>query len=414
MESVLEDIVIVGGGVAGLATSLGLHRLGIRSLVLESSDNLRSAGYALTAFTNAWKALDALGIGDLIRQQHERLQGNVTTSTISGLQTSELPFKAKGKHDEHEVRCVKRRLLLEALAKELPSGTIRLSSKVVCIEESGFFKLVHLADGTVLKSKVLIGCDGVNSVVAKWLGFKKPAFAGRLAIRGSVEFKHGHGFEPKFMQFFGKGVRSGAIPIDDNSVYWFVTWTPSSKEEELEQDPAKVKQLILSKLGKIPEKVRALIENYELDGFISLPLRYRHPWELLWGNISKGNVCVAGDALHPLTPDLGQGGCCALEDSVVLARCLAEVLLTKPIGKTKEKGEEEKDEYKRIEMGLKKYAKEREWRSIKLISVSYVVGFIQENRWKMMTFLRDNALVGFIAGLYLKMADFDCGKLTIS
>uniref|UniRef100_A0A2N9G8F7 FAD-binding domain-containing protein n=2 Tax=Fagus sylvatica TaxID=28930 RepID=A0A2N9G8F7_FAGSY len=393
MESVLEDIVIVGGGVAGLATSLGLHRLGIRSLVLESSDNLRSAGYALTAYTNAWKALDALGIGDLIRQQHERLQGNVTTSTISGLQTSELPYKAKGKHGEHEVRCVKRRLLLEALAKELPSGTIRFSSKVVCIEESGFFKLVHLADGTVLKSKVLIGCDGVNSVVAKWLGFKKPAFAGRLAIRGSVEFKHGHGFEPKFMQFFGKGVRS---------------------EEELEQDPAKVKQLILSKLGKIPEKVRALIENYELDGFISLPLRYRHPWELLWGNISKGNVCVAGDALHPLTPDLGQGGCCALEDSVVLARCLAEVLLTKPIGKTKEKGEEEKDEYKRIEMGLKKYAKEREWRSIKLISVSYVVGFIQENRWKMMTFLRDNALVGFLAGLYLKMADFDCGKLTIS
>ena len=50
-------------------------RLGIRSLVLESSDNLRSAGYALTIFTNAWKALDALGIGDLIRQQHERLQG---------------------------------------------------------------------------------------------------------------------------------------------------------------------------------------------------------------------------------------------------------------------------------------------------------------------------------------------------
>uniref|UniRef100_A0A2N9HHK3 FAD-binding domain-containing protein n=1 Tax=Fagus sylvatica TaxID=28930 RepID=A0A2N9HHK3_FAGSY len=201
---------------------------------------------------------------------------------LNNIGTSNFRVAIKPKENsngEHEVRCVKRRLLLEALAKELPSGTIRFSSKVV-----------------------LIGCDGVNSVVAKWLGFKKPAFAGRLAIRGSVEFKHGHGFEPKFMQFFGKGVRSGALPIDDNSVYWFVTWTPSSKEEELEQDPAKVKQLILSKLGKIPEKVRALIENYELDGFISLPLRYRHPWELLWGNISKGNVCVAGDALHPLNP----------------------------------------------------------------------------------------------------------------
>ncbi|KAF3958803.1 hypothetical protein CMV_016322 [Castanea mollissima] len=411
MEAVPEDIVIVGAGVAGLATSLGLHRLGIRSLILESSENLRSAGYCLTIFTNAWKALDALGIGDSIRQQHERLRRLVTNSAISGLQTSDLPFEtAKAKHGEHEVRCVKRKILLEALAKELPTGTIRFSSKVVCIEESGFFKLVHLADGTILKTKVLIGCDGVNSVVANWLGFKKAAFAGRLAIRGCAEFEGGHGFEPKFMLFFGKGVRSGALRVNDNSVYWFVTWTPSSKEEELEQDRAKVKQIVLSKLGKVTEQARALIENYELDGFISLPLRFRHPWELLWGNISKGNVCIAGDALHPVTPDIGQGGCCALEDAVVLARCLGEVLLRKP----KEKGEEEKDEYKRIEMGLKKYAKERAWRSVKLISVSYLVGFIQESRWNMMTFLRDNALAGFLSGFTLKMADFDCGKLTIS
>jgi 2-polyprenyl-6-methoxyphenol hydroxylase-like FAD-dependent oxidoreductase len=187
-------------------------------------------------------------------------------------------------------------------------------------------------------------------------------------------------------------------------------------EEELEQDPAKVKQLVLSRLGKVPDQLRAIIENYELDGFKPLPLRYRHPWELLWGNISKGNVCVAGDALHPLTPDIGQGGCSALEDGVVLARCLAEALLKEPTGETKEKGEEEdqKDEYERIVMGLRKYAKERAWRSIELISASYMAGFIQESQGKMMTFLRDKALVGFLAGFLLKMADFDCGKLIIS
>jgi hypothetical protein len=54
----------------------------------------------------------------------------------------------------HEVRRVKRNMLVEALAKELPSGTIRYSSKVVSIEESGFYKLVHLADGTTFKTKV--------------------------------------------------------------------------------------------------------------------------------------------------------------------------------------------------------------------------------------------------------------------
>ena len=77
--------------------------------------------------------------------------------------------------------------------------------------------------------KVLIGCDGVNSLVSKWLGLKKAAFTGRCAIRGCVDFKQRHGFGPKFMQFHGKGFRSGFIPCDDQIMYWFFTWTPSGK-----------------------------------------------------------------------------------------------------------------------------------------------------------------------------------------
>jgi hypothetical protein len=56
---------------------------------------------------------------------------------------------------DHKVRCVQWKLLLEALSNELPSGTIRFSSKVVTVEESGFYKLVHLVDGTILKTKVI-------------------------------------------------------------------------------------------------------------------------------------------------------------------------------------------------------------------------------------------------------------------
>ncbi|KAG4153168.1 hypothetical protein ERO13_D04G167950v2 [Gossypium hirsutum] len=67
---IVEDVVIVGAGVAGLTTSLGLHRLGIRSLVLESSDKLRITGFAFTTWSNAWKALDAIGIGESLRCQH--------------------------------------------------------------------------------------------------------------------------------------------------------------------------------------------------------------------------------------------------------------------------------------------------------------------------------------------------------
>jgi hypothetical protein len=68
-------------------------------------------------------------------------------------------------------------------------------------------------------------------VVAKWLGFKKPAFTGRCAIRGCVDLKRNHGFGTKFKQFFGRGFRSGFIPCDETTVYWFLTWTLSSSSQ---------------------------------------------------------------------------------------------------------------------------------------------------------------------------------------
>ncbi|KAK3412741.1 hypothetical protein EUGRSUZ_I01440 [Eucalyptus grandis] len=280
MEAV-EDIVIVGAGIAGLTTALGLYRLGIRSLVLESFDGLRTTGFAFTTWTNAWRALDALGISEPLRQQHNQLFGLQLTSTISGISTAEGQFDATGTRRGHEIRGMQRRTLLETLANELPSGTIRYSSKVVSIEESGFLKLVHLSDGSILKAKALIGCDGVNSAVAKWLGFKKPAFVGRSALRGCVYYDHSHSFEPKFFQFFGEGVRSGFIPCDDKTIDWFFTFDSSSKNEEMEESLAKMKQFMLQKLGKIPDNMRAVFKKTELDNIILSPLRFRPPWEIL-------------------------------------------------------------------------------------------------------------------------------------
>ncbi|XP_004497186.1 monooxygenase 2-like [Cicer arietinum] len=403
MESVIEeDIVIVGAGIAGLTTSLGLHRLGIRSLVLESWDGLRVSGFAITMWKNGWKALDAVGVGDILRHQHLQLPRNVTTSLITGQQTSTTSFNDnKGKY---EVRCVRRHVMLEALANELPRGTIRYLSKVVAIEESRFFKILHLIDGTTIKTKVLIGCDGVNSVVAKWLGMKEASYTGRYATRGYVELKDTHNLDPMFM-YFGKGFRGGVFPCHHNAIYWFFTWTPIIQGEELAQDTSKLKQYVLKKLEKLSSDVRIFIEKTEFDAFHLAPLRYRKPWELIMGNISKGNVCVAGDALHPMTPDLGQGGCCALEDGVVLARCLAEAFFNKSIK------EEKEEEYKRIEEGLKKYANERRWRCIDLIATSYIVGSIQQSGSKFVNFFRDKFLASFLALMLLKKSDFDCGQL---
>ncbi|KAJ6927464.1 monooxygenase 3-like [Populus alba x Populus x berolinensis] len=173
-------------------------------------------------------------------------------------------------------------------------------------------------------------------------------------MRGSADFKANHGFGSKFLQFFGKGFRSGFLPCDDTTTYWFFSWIPSDQDnKELKDNPAKMKQLVLSNLVNVPDQVRSFVEINELyiDSFMLSPLRYRHPWGVLWGNISRGNACVAGDALHPMTPDIGQGGCSALEDGVVLARCLAEALNEKVSAETKDK---DKEEYKRIEKNVQK------------------------------------------------------------
>ena len=81
--------------------------------------------------------------------------------------------------------------------------------------------------------QVLIGCDGINSIVAEWLGFKKAAFSGRSAIRGWNTLTNNHDLESKFMQFFGKGFRMPIIPCDDKTVYWAFTWSPTAQGDSL-------------------------------------------------------------------------------------------------------------------------------------------------------------------------------------
>ncbi|KAI8549440.1 hypothetical protein RHMOL_Rhmol06G0024700 [Rhododendron molle] len=146
----------------------------------------------------------------------------------------------------------------------------------------------------------------------------------------------------------------------------------------MQENPAKMKQFVLSKISQLPQQAPTVVEVTELDSISCSPLKLRLPRNLLLRNISKGNVCVAGDALHPMTPDIGQGGCSALGEGVVLAWCLAEALLNKPRNEI----QNEEEEYARIQKGLEKFAKERRWRSFSLISAAYVVGFIQERDGK--------------------------------
>ncbi|KAM3230540.1 hypothetical protein ACQJBY_060982 [Aegilops geniculata] len=401
-----EDIVIVGAGLAGLAAALGLHRKSVRSVVLESSPALRASGFAFATWPNAFRALDALGVGDQIRKLHLHIEGLRVMSASTGEIAKEVDFR-------DEFSCVRRDVLLQVLAAELPAGTIRYSSKIVSIDEHGDdgAKILHLADGSALRAKVLVGCDGINSVVGRWLGLAKPSHSGRSATRGLACYPDGHGFPPKFLQLFGNGFRFGFVPCNDTDVYWFYTWSPSQDDDGVAESGTKMKQYVLTKLrsSKVPAEALELVERSELsDDAPAAPLRFRPPLSLVFAGISKGNVCVAGDALHPMTPDLGQGGCAALEDGVVLARCLGEAIL----GGDGDGATGGRDEKERIELGLRRFAGIRRWRSIELIGTAYVVGFLQQSGNRIISFLREKLLAGVLAGRLVKMSDYDCGTLS--
>lgn len=167
-----------------------------------------------------------------------------------------------------------------------------------------------------------------------------------------------------------------------------------------------MKQFVMGKISNTQKHLLDVVERTELDSISMAPLKYRSPWNILFGNIVKNSVCVAGDALHPMTPDLGQGGSSSLEDAVVLARCLGGALTSNASEK-----EGDEDYHARIAKGLEKYGKERRWRSFSLVMVAHYVGLLQESANKVVTFFRKRFLYWFTVDPFVRMGDFDCGKL---
>ncbi|KAK9096346.1 hypothetical protein Sjap_021843 [Stephania japonica] len=403
----LEDVVIVGAGIAGLATAVALKRVGVRSVVLERSDELRTTGAALSLFPNAWIALEALGVAQKLTSIYHPFKRGYVTNLENG-SVQEVSFNRL--LDERNVkgaRTVHRKALLETLAGELTSDAIRYSTKLssieTCTQGDSSMSILHMEDGSIIKAKVLIGCDGIHSAVASWLGLSEPVHSGRFAVRGLAVMPQGHGLNNEVHQFLHNGSRAGVTHLTDTEAYWFITYPSTLSEEEDMRtgDPTLVQRKVLEKLANYPPMLLEYVQHSDLTTLSWAPLMLRLPWDLLFKNLTKGNVTVAGDALHPMTPDLGQGGCSSLEDAVILARHIGTSFLKHkkivPIEMTEV---------------LKLYVKERRWRAMALITGSYLSGRVQQggSKW-MMNFIRDKLFYRFLFRRIADFINFDCGKL---
>ncbi|KAH9669270.1 hypothetical protein KPL70_021724 [Citrus sinensis] len=155
MAMVEKDVVIIGAGIAGLATALALKRLGVEPLVLEKSDGLRGTGAAISFAPNAWLALDALGVSHKLASIYPPVNRISVTNLGTGA-TQETSLTGKF-GDGSGPRFIHRKKLLQTLADELPNGTIHFSSKIAAIDsqthDGSSPVFIHLVDGTIVKTK---------------------------------------------------------------------------------------------------------------------------------------------------------------------------------------------------------------------------------------------------------------------
>ncbi|EYU19461.1 hypothetical protein MIMGU_mgv1a006589mg [Erythranthe guttata] len=318
-----EDIVIVGAGIAGLATAVALQRLGIGSLVVEQAESLRTGGTSLTFSKNGWKILDAIGVGTDLRPQFLQIQGIVMKSEDGRELRS---FNFKDEDQTQEMRAVERRILLETLANQLPTNAISFSSKLKNIEITDNNETILKLEGdSHISAKIVIACDGIRSPVAKWMGFSEPRYVGYCAIRGLGSYPNGKQFDPKVTYIYGRGVRAAYVPVSPTKVYWFVCFNSPSPGPKI-TDPSILREEAVKLVKNWPKELLNVIESTPDDTIIRTPLVDRWLWPGLSPPPSKGNVVLVGDAWHPMTPNLGQGACCALEDAVVLAKKVAQSL----------------------------------------------------------------------------------------
>ncbi|GMN31008.1 hypothetical protein TIFTF001_003065 [Ficus carica] len=390
-----EDIVIVGAGIAGLATAVSLHRLGLRSLVLEQAESLRTGGTSLTLFKNGWRVLDAIGVGNELRSQFLEIQGMVVNSEDGRELRS---FKFKDEDESQEVRAVERRVLLETLANQLPPDSVLFNSKLTNISKSGNGEtLLELVDGTQLSAKIVIGCDGIRSPIAKWMGFADPKYVGHCAFRGLGYYPDGQPFDPKVNYIYGRGIRAGCVPVSPTKVYWFVCFNRASPGPKI-SDPSELKKQAKELVRNWPTNLLNIIDQTPDDTIIRTPLVDRWLWPAISPPASSGRVVLLGDAWHPMTPNLGQGACCALEDAVVLARKLANAVKSRSAS---------------VEDALSSYGSERWPRIFPLTIRANLVGSALQWDNPVVCSVRNNVIIPKLVrlGPLLEHTNFDCQPL---
>ena len=332
-------VVVVGGGIGGLAAAVALRKVGVEPLVIERATSIREVGAGLSVWSNAMNALRELGLEDKVMASASVIERNVAQTT-KGRLIAQTELGEVSRMAGAPCICIHRGVLQKILLDAVPADSVRTGVRCAGFDGS----TVIPENGERLESDVLVGADGIFSVIREKLhGAGAPRYAGYTCWRGIREDNAGFLPERSALLVVGGGSQFGAWPCGSGTLYWFLT---KKAPPGTTQGKAGAVAACRDWAAPVPEIVAGTPENAILQNDIidRPPL----PW---WG---RGSVTLLGDAAHPTTPNLGQGACQALEDAVALAHSLKE---TRP-----------------IEAALRKYEDMRRPRTTKVVRNSWQTG----------------------------------------
>jgi len=347
-----ESVLIIGGGIGGLTLAIALQQAGISFEVFERAPELKEVGAGVGVWTNAIKVLDRLGVGERIRAIGQPLQIAEMCSDKGRFLSSTNIAEILG---ESEAGCyvLHRAELHAALAERLPKGVIKTDHGCVRIEETQKGVTVHFANHQSAKGTIVVGADGINSVVRAHLwGREKPRYSGQTCFRGVINFQFPDDAHT-LREIQGAGKRFGICPLSNNRIYWFSALNaPEGKMIDFQERQKFLLAEYKDWLWEVPKIIAAtpsekILQNDLVD---RVPIKR-------W---SKGAVTLLGDAAHPTTPNFGQGACMAIEDAMILTRNLIKNAT--------------------IQDALQSYEQTRSKRTSKIVNQSWTFGTLA--KWK--------------------------------
>ena len=302
-----QQFVVIGAGIAGLATAVALQRRGHDVTILESRSDTTS-GAGISIWPNALAALDHIGLGDAVREAGGRVTAGALrwrNGTWLRHPSKERIVKALGE----PLVVIRRSALNDVLAGALASGTLQTGVTVKEIGLTSDGVRITLSDSTTRQAAAVIGADGTHSVVARYLnGPLRNRYVGYTAWRGIAD----SALDPELAgETLGAGIECGHVPLGPDHTYWFAT----ERAPEGRVAPEGELAYLQTKFASWAEPFPALLAATDPDVVLHNDL-YDRDEAQVW---SKGPIVLVGDAAHAMRPHLGQGGCQGLEDAAILA-----------------------------------------------------------------------------------------------